>query len=71
VEEDTMGESASRLEDLITEFRRMLPAQSETAQAIDRQEPFERIALRAIEDGYVEFSHEFTEFIEACLRRGA
>lgn len=66
-----MGQSAPRLEDLITEFRRMLPAQSETAQAIDRQEPFERIALRAIEDGYVEFSHEFTDFIEACLRRGA
>ena len=66
-----MGDSASRLEDLITEFRRILPAHSETAQAIDRQEPFERIALRAIEDGYVEFSHEFTDFIEACLRRGA
>jgi hypothetical protein len=69
VEEGTMGERASDLEELITEFRRMLPAQSETAQAIDRQEPFERIALKAIDDGYVEFSHEFTDFIETCLRR--
>jgi len=66
-----MGQRDSTLEDLIAEFRRMLPSQSETAQAIDRQEPFEQIALRAIEDGYVEFSHEFTDFIEACLRRNA
>ena len=66
-----MGQRDTSLEDLIAEFRRMLPANSETAQAIDRQEPFEQIALRAIEDGYVEFSHEFTDFIEACLRRNA
>jgi len=64
-----MGERATGLEELVAEFRRMLPAQSETAQAIDRQEPFERIALKAIDDGYVEFSHEFTDFIETCLRR--
>jgi len=64
-----MGERASDLEGLIAEFRRMLPATSDTAQAIDRQEPFERIALKAIDDGYVEFSHEFTDFIETCLRR--
>jgi hypothetical protein len=71
VEEDTMGESASGLEEMIAELRRMLPAQSDTAQAIDRQEPFETIALKAIDDGYIEFSHQFTQFIEACLRRGA
>lgn len=66
-----MGQSASSLEERIAEFRRMLPPQSGTAQAIDRREPFEKIALRAIEDGYVEFSHEFTQFMETCLRRGA
>jgi len=71
VEEDTVGESASGLEEMIAELRRMLPAQSDTAQAIDRQEPFETIALKAIDDGYIEFSHQFTQFIEACLRRGA
>jgi hypothetical protein len=69
VEEDTMGERAADLEGLISEFRRMLPAQCDTAQAIDRQEPFERIALKAIDDGYIEFSHQFTQFIETCLRR--
>ncbi len=66
-----MGERVSSLEEMISEFRRMLPAQSDTAQAIDRQEPFERIALKAIDDGYIEFSHQFTQFIETCLRRGA
>ncbi len=56
------------LEELLNEFRRMLPAQCETARAIDRQEPFEKIALKAIEGGYIEFSQEFTRFIETCLR---
>ena len=60
-----------RLEKLVMEFRRMLPAKCETAQAIDRQESFERIAIKAIEDGYIEFSQQFTQFMETCLRRGA
>jgi hypothetical protein len=64
-------EQNAGLEELIAEFRRMLPAQCETAQAIDRQEPFERIALKAIEDGYIEFSQQFTQFMETCLRRNA
>ena len=65
-----MGHNVSSLEELIADFRRMLPEQSVTAQAIDRHEPFESIALKAIDDGYIEFSHEFTWFMEACLRRG-
>jgi hypothetical protein len=64
-------EQDAGLEELLAEFRRMLPAQCETAQAIDRQEPFERIALKAIEDGYIEFSQQFTQFMETCLRRNA
>ena len=59
------------LEELIAEFRQMLPAHCETAQAIDRQEPFESIALKAIEDGYIDFSQQFTQFMETCLRRNA
>ena len=42
-------EQDAGLEELLIEFRRMLPAQCETAQAIDRQEPFEKIALKAID----------------------
>jgi len=58
------------LTELLLEFRQMLPAQCKTAQAIDAREPFERIALNAVEDGYIEFSQRFTQFMEICLRRG-
>jgi len=44
------------LEDLIAEFREMLPDQCGTAQAIDRKEPWERIALKAVDDGYIELA---------------
>ena len=56
---------------LLTEFRQLLPAQCLTAQAIDRQEPFDKIAVKAVEDGYIEFSQRFTQFMELCLRRGS
>ena len=57
------------LEELVAEFRGMLPEKSRTAQAIDRNEPFKQIALRAVDDGYIEFSHELVGFMEVCLRR--
>jgi hypothetical protein len=57
------------LEQVITEFRQMLPAESATARAIDRQEPWERIACNAVDDGYIEFANELGSFIEVCLRR--
>jgi len=61
----------SRLEELITDFRNMLPAECATAQAIDQGEPWERVALRAMEDGYIEVVDEFDNFVEICLRRQA
>ena len=60
-----------RLEDLITEFREMLPGRCATAQAIDRKEPWEQIALKAVEDGYIELANQFGGFVEICLRRAA
>lgn len=65
-----MGSMAS-LEQVIGQFRRMLPEESATAQAIDRQEPWERIALNAVDDGYIEFANELGSFIEVCLRRNS
>jgi len=50
-----MEQNVSDLKGLVAEFREMLPAQSETAQAID--------------DGYIEFAYEFSRFMEICLRR--
>ena len=48
----------------------MLPVQSATAQAIDRQEPWQQVALNAVAEGYVEFANELGRFIEVCVRRG-
>ena len=63
-------EQGTDLKELLTEFRQMLPAQCKTAQAIDAEEPFERIALNAVEDGYIEYSQRFTQFMEVCMRWG-
>jgi hypothetical protein len=62
-------QSISNLEQAVDEFRQMLPAASATAQAIDRGESWQRIALNAINDGYIEFANELSTFLEACLRR--
>lgn len=65
-----VGNMAS-LEQVIDQFRRMLPEESATAQAIDRNEPWERIAINAVDDGYIEFANELGSFIEVCLRRSS
>ncbi len=64
-----MGQDVSGLEEFLAELRPTLPAQSRTAQAIDRQEPFERIAFKAIDDGYIEFADRLNRFMEIRLRR--
>jgi len=58
-----------RLKQVVAEFRQMLPAETATAQAIDRGEPWERIAITAVNDGYIEVANELEQLIEACLRR--
>lgn len=58
-----------RFEEVITQLRHMLPTDTATAQAIDQHEPWERIAMKAIDDGYIESADEFVRFVEACLRR--
>jgi hypothetical protein len=65
-----MVQTDSQLDEMITDFRRMLPVQSATAQAIDRQEPWQKVALNAVAEGYVEFANELGRFIEVCVRRG-
>jgi hypothetical protein len=62
-----MGQNG--LEEFIAEFRLRLPAKSKTAQAIDRKDPFEKIAFKAIDEGYIEFVDQFSSFMEVCLRR--
>jgi hypothetical protein len=65
------SQDVPHLQDLIAEFREMLPGRSATAQAIDRKEPWEQIALKAVEDGYIELADQFDAFVEVCLRGAA
>jgi hypothetical protein len=62
-------QAIANFEQAVSEFRRMLPNASATAQAIDRGEPWERIALNAVNDGYIESTSELSTFLEVCLRR--
>ena len=62
-------QTTANLEQVVSEFRQMLPDASATARAIDRGEPWQCIALNAVADGYIEFAEELGAFLEACLRR--
>ncbi len=64
-----MTQTAVHYEEIVTQLRHMLPTHTATAQAIDQHAPWEQIALRAIDDGYVESADEFVGFVEACLRQ--
>lgn len=64
-----MTQIASHFEEVIVQLRQILPTNTATAQAIDQREPWEQIAMKAIEDGYIEAAEEFVQFVEACVRR--
>lgn len=66
-----MAQTVSRFEEVIAQLRHALPTNTATAQAIDQHESWERIAMKAINDGYVESADEFVRSIETCLRCGA
>lgn len=66
-----MAQTVPHLEQVVTQLRHRLPKHTAAAQAIDQHEPWERIAMKAIEDGYAECADEFVRFVENCLRRGA
>jgi hypothetical protein len=60
---------ASQIEEVLSEFRRILPAQTGTARAIDAHAPVEEIAAMAITDGYIDSAEDFLRLVDACLRR--
>jgi hypothetical protein len=64
-----MTQKISHIEEVITQLRHMLPTGTATARAIDEHEPWEQIAMKAIDDGYIESADEFVRFVEACVRR--
>ena len=71
VVETCRSQDGSPLQDLIAEFREMLPDQCGTARAIDRKDPWEQVALAAVEDGYIDLADQFSAFMEVCLRKVA
>ena len=64
-----MTQIASPFDEIIAQLRQMLPTDTATAHAIDQHEPWEQVAVKAIEDGYIEVADEFVRFVEACVRR--
>ena len=65
-----MMQTAMHFEEVITQLRYTVPTNTATAQAIDLHEPWERIAMKAIDDGFIEIADEFVRVVESCLRRG-
>lgn len=69
--EAVVTQMVSHFEEVIMQLRHMLPKNTATAQAIDRHESWERIAMKAIGDGYVESADRLVRSVEMCLRRSA
>lgn len=57
-----------REQELIAQFRAKLPAECATARAIDRGEPWHKIAQYAVDGGYVDFAEKLSRAVEARLR---
>ena len=49
-----MTQIVSQFEEVIAQLRHMLPTNTATAPATARPEPWERIAMKAIDGGYIE-----------------
>ena len=69
--EAVVAQIISHFEEIIIQLRRMLPKNTATAQAIDQHESWERIAMKAISDGYSESADKLVRSVEICLRRSA
>jgi len=57
------------LEDAIRRLRQLLPAGTAAAQAIDRRESWQQIAVKAVREGYSDLLEEFNLMVEGVLRR--
>ncbi len=66
-----MSKTVSHPDAIIPQFRQLLQAESATAHAVNRQQPWERTAQNAVDDGFTEFDDELVRIIEDCVRRDA
>jgi hypothetical protein len=64
-----MMPTVAQIHEVLPDFRRMLPAQTETARAIDHHAPLDEVAAMALRDGYIDNIEDFALFVEACVRR--
>jgi hypothetical protein len=79
VARSVFGETGSRKEGMmlssvtrqqaIAEFRRLLPASTNTARSIDRGVTWRQTAIDAVIDGYIDEPDELDKFVEICLRK--
>jgi hypothetical protein len=67
-EEGKIAQNDARLAVVITELGLVLPAQHASAQAIDQLGPWDRINLKACNEGYIEFAEEFNRCMRTCLQ---
>jgi len=66
--EDIVTQTVSRFEEVLARLRHGRPANTATARAIDRCNPWERFAMKVIDGGYFKSADEFVLFVDACLR---
>jgi len=64
-----MTSTISRFEEVISRFRHPRPTTTAAAQAVDPNEFWRRLALRAIDSGYFKSAEDFVGFVEACMRQ--
>jgi hypothetical protein len=63
-----MTPTVSRFEELISRFRHTQSTNTARAGAVDPNEFWKRLALKAIDGGYFKSADEFVLFVEACMR---
>ena len=63
-----MAATVSRLEETVSNNRHARASTASTVPAVDPNEFWRRLALRAIDGGYFKGVDDFVRFIEACIR---
>jgi hypothetical protein len=63
-----MAATVSSVEEAISNFRHARPSTASTVPAVDPNEFWRRLALRAIDGGYFKSADDFVRFVEACTR---
>lgn len=58
----------SRFDEVISRFRPVRVAKSRMAPAVDSNEYWRRLALKAIDGGYFRNADEFIRFVDSCKR---